>query len=82
MENYKQDIVKNINNIKGLSEKRKMHNHLENQWNLSNKKALFYNMYAYYQAMNKNPFEYLPLTFHIQNGKSDPEYKKFLEYWN
>jgi len=28
-----------------------MHNHLENNWNLSNKKALFYNMKMYYEAI-------------------------------
>jgi tubulin monoglycylase TTLL3/8 len=45
-----------------------MHNHLENNWNLSNKKALFYNMRAYYDAINEDYDKYLPLTFHIQNG--------------
>lgn len=28
----------------------KMHNHLENNFHLGNKKALFYNMRAYYEA--------------------------------
>lgn len=42
-----------------------MHNHLENNWNLSNKKALFYNMRAYYEAIHKDYSNYLPLTFHI-----------------
>ena len=61
---------------------KKMHNHLENQWHLSNKKALFYNMRAYYEAKGLNPFNYIPLTFHIQKGTEDPEFKKFLEYFN
>jgi tubulin monoglycylase TTLL3/8 len=43
----------------------KMHNHLENNWNLSNKKALFYNMKAYYENINGDYSKYLPLTFHI-----------------
>ena len=43
-----------------------MHNHLENNWNLSNKKALFVNMKNYFKAKNINPFEYIPMTFHIQ----------------
>ena len=48
------------------SQTRKSHNHIENQWNLSNKKALFYNLRSYYEALKENPFEYIPLTFHIQ----------------
>ncbi len=32
--------------------------------------------------MRVNVFDYIPLTFHIQNGKKDPEYQKFLEYYN
>lgn len=29
----------------------------------------------------ENVFEYLPLTFHIQDGLSDPEYIKFEEHY-
>ena len=29
-------------------------------------------MKKYYEACNKNVFEYLPLTFHIQKGLEDP----------
>lgn len=35
---------------------RKQHNHLENYWNLSNKKALFYNMRSYFTAQQKDVF--------------------------
>lgn len=59
----------------------KLHNHLENNWNLSNKKALFYNLRSYYLAQGQNPFDFIPLTFHIKNGKEDKEYTKFLEYY-
>ncbi|EAS04250.2 tubulin-tyrosine ligase family protein (macronuclear) [Tetrahymena thermophila SB210] len=59
----------------------KMHNHLENNWNLSNKKALFYNLRNYYTTIKQNPFENIPLTFHIKDGINDPEYTKFLEHW-
>ena len=38
----------------------KMHNHLENNWNLSNKKALFYNMRDYYENMKEDYSKYLP----------------------
>ena len=29
-----------------------------------------------------DPFDYIPLTFHIKNGINDPEWKKFLIYYN
>lgn len=58
-----------------------MHNHLENNWNLSNKKALFYNMRSFYTAMKQNPFDNIPLTFHIKDGMDDPEYARFLEHF-
>ena len=56
------------NKIKCIEERSKnisMHNHLENNWNLSNKKALFMNMKNYFKAKNINPFDYIPMTFHI-----------------
>ena len=43
-----------------------MHNHVENNWNLSNKKALFMNMKNYFTAKKVNPFDYIPMTFHIE----------------
>ena len=35
-------------------------------------------MRKYYKALDRDPFEVLPLTFHIKSGTSDPEYKNFL----
>ena len=55
-----------------------MCNHLENHFHLSNKKALFYNMKMYYESIGKDPFDYLPLTFHIKEGVDDPEFAKFV----
>ena len=43
----------------------KMYNRLEDNFHLTNKKALFWNLKAYYQYINKNPYDVLPLTFHI-----------------
>ena len=60
----------------------KICNRMESNYHLSNKKALFYNMRAYYEALKENPFDYLPLTFHIKNGTEDKEYGKFLECYN
>ena len=41
------------------------HNHLTHNWNLYNKKALFINLKVYYEALKINPFEYIPMTFHV-----------------
>lgn len=58
-----------------------IHNHLQNNFHLGNKKALFYNLKVYYFKMGKNPFDYIPLTFHIKNGIKDPEYRKFIKFY-
>ncbi|KAL4491452.1 hypothetical protein ABPG72_008108 [Tetrahymena utriculariae] len=62
--------------------KQKMHNHMEYNFHLANKKALFYNMRQYYNLTNKNVFDYLPTTFHIQRGLNDPEFANFVNYYN
>ena len=54
----------------------KMHNHLEFHWHISNKKALYYNLKKYYEAVDDNPFDYIPLTFHIQQ-EGDKEWQNF-----
>lgn len=46
----------------------KIHNHLPNNYIISNKKALFYTMSTFYEKINEDVFEFLPLTFHVQNG--------------
>ena len=60
----------------------KIYNRLEDNFHLSNKKALFWNMAAYYRAINKNPYDALPLTFHVTQGINDVEYGRFLEAYN
>ena len=50
---------------------------MENNYHLSNKKALFFNMKQYYEAIGQDPFNALPLTFHVKNGVLDPSYKDF-----
>ncbi|OMJ74802.1 hypothetical protein SteCoe_26218 [Stentor coeruleus] len=57
----------------------KISNKIEHNYNLSNKKALFYNLVRYYECIGENPFEYIPLTYHIKLGESDPAFKKFEE---
>lgn len=44
---------------------------------MSNKKALFWNMTSFYKLQKVDPFEFLPLTFHIEQGENDPEFLKF-----
>lgn len=55
----------------------RLHNHLEGNAQLGNKKEMFYNMRNYYNSINKDPFDVLPLTFHIKEGREDKEYTKF-----
>jgi hypothetical protein len=59
----------------------KVYNRLEYNFHLSNKKALFWNMWEYYKSIDKSPWDALPVTFHIENGLSDSEYIKFLNYY-
>lgn len=43
-----------------------MHNHFESNEYLGNKKALYYNMKAYYESKGEEVFNYLPVTFHVK----------------
>jgi hypothetical protein len=45
---------------------------MEANHHLSNKYALFYNMSNYYRSIGRDPFEVLPLTFHVGKGSYDP----------
>lgn len=47
---------------------------MENNYHLSNKKALYYNMKIYYESMGQDWCSVLPLTFHIKEGPSDKEF--------
>jgi len=44
---------------------------------MNNKKALYLNMKNYYEAMDQDVFNNLPLTFHIKSCFDDPEFKRF-----
>ena len=57
-------------------------NHMENNFHLSNKKAIYYNMKIFYESQGLDPFDYLPLTFHIKEGENDREFSKFLDVYN
>ena len=57
-----------------------MYNKIEDNFHLSNKKALFLNMRNYYEAVGEDISNSLPLTFHIKS-LDDPEYSKFKDYY-
>ena len=50
---------------------------MEMNFHLSNKKALFYNLRSYYESIGEDPFDNIPMTFHIKEGAKDPEYVRF-----
>ena len=63
------------------SSRLRLHNHLEFNFYLGNKKALFYNIKRLCESRGEDPFKFLPLTFHISKGVEDPVYAKFLEHY-
>lgn len=60
----------------------KMYNKMEDNFHLSNKKALFLNMKIYYEAMGKDPFTALPVTFHVKEGVDSTEWNTFKQYYD
>lgn len=55
----------------------KLQNKLEHNYHLSDKKFLYKNMKEYYFSIGENVFDYLPLTFHIDNKGG--EFSQFLQ---
>ena len=47
---------------------------MENNYHLSNKKAIFYNLKVYYEAVGKEYYSALPVTFHIKEGLNDSQF--------
>ena len=37
-------------------------------------------MSNYYQSIKEDPFDYLPVTFHVKTGVDDPEFQRFKAY--
>jgi hypothetical protein len=60
----------------------KSHNHFECNYYIGNKKALFYAMRKYYKLYGEDPFDYIPLTYHISGGLEDAEFGEFLDRYN
>jgi hypothetical protein len=55
----------------------KLYNKIEDNFHMNNKKALYLNMKNYYDALDQDVFDNLPLTFHIKEGLDDPEFQRF-----
>lgn len=58
-----------------------MYNKLEDNFHLSNKKAMFLNIRLYYEAMGKDVFNAVPMTFHIKEGLEDVEFSRFKTFY-
>ena len=56
----------------------RIHNILEFNCNLSDKKHLYMNMKKYYNAIGENVFDYLPLTFQIEKNEEDSSFLDFV----
>lgn len=48
---------------------------------MNNKKALYLNLKNYYEALDQDVFNVVPLTFHVKNGLADPEFAQFKQYY-
>lgn len=53
-----------------------MYNKCDENYHLSNKKALYYNMKNFCQVFNLNLNDYLPQTYHIKSA-GDQAFKQF-----
>ena len=51
---------------------------MDHNFQLANKKTLFYNMKQYYNKLGKCVFKdkVFPLTFHVKSGQNDEEYER------
>ena len=58
-----------------------IYNRLDDNYHLSNKKALFRNISNYYYSIGVDPFAVaIPLTFNVKTpSSSDPEYARFMK---
>ena len=57
----------------------RLHNRLEHNFNLADKKFLYINMKKFYSAIGENVFDYLPITFHLQHGEDDSSFYEFIK---
>jgi tubulin---tyrosine ligase len=58
----------------------KMHNKIEHNFHLANKKALFFNLKHYYNAVGCDIFNVIPVTYHLIDAE-DPTFYEFEAYF-
>ena len=39
-------------------------------------------MRTYYESMHEDPFDALPVTFHVKDGIQDPNFLEFKDYYD
>lgn len=54
----------------------RIYNKIEHNFHISNKKALFYNLRSYYEIIEEDVFDVIPVTFHLKTP-DDPVYAEF-----
>lgn len=59
----------------------RLYNKLEHNEHITDKKGLFYTMISYYSKLNQDPFDYIPITYHIK-ADQDPNFLTFQAYFN
>lgn len=62
-----------------LSNQWRIYAKMEANYHLSNKFALFFRISKYYKSIERDPFDVLPLTFHITKGTADQVFYKFVQ---
>ena len=70
-----------LNNEKIHPNQQRLHNKLEFNYCLTNKKGLHQTMKRFYEDRNENIFDKLPITFNVK-GSSCEEFSKFLKLFN
>ena len=65
-------------NETNLSNQWRIYAKMEANYHLSNKYALFFNVQKYYRSIGRDPFDVLPLTFHVKKGTTDQVFFKFV----
>ena len=69
--------------IRGESIKEnRLHNHFINNYVISNKKSLFRILNAYYRQQGLDPFDFIPITYHVCKGLEDPVFLSFQRHYH
>ncbi|CAD8173564.1 unnamed protein product [Paramecium octaurelia] len=72
--------MKNLNVLQ-VDSNIKIHNHIDRNYHLGNKKALYHNLKKYFELTKQDLNSIIPRTFHIQKGARDKTYLQFLEFY-